>query len=302
MIATAFPYYTPAFSEYNVAQSAAVPFLDNDVNLVVSFATAVGKTVLAECCFAYHLKTDDVCRVAYVCPFRSLGSEKYEDWKASSQLSPFGLVLVTGDTVPSAEEYEKARIVVMTSESFDSKTRSGSWNDWLRSLNCIVFDEAHLIANPHRGGSVESAIMRVARINPKARIVLLSATMSNAVDLAKWVKALNGKETKCVCSSWRPNRVETDYVVVDKSEDKMDEAVRLAAESSDRKTVVFVHSKIVGAQIVKRLREKKVRSVFHNASVSLSQRRKIEEKFNDRMSGLNVLVSTSTLGAGVNIG
>jgi replicative superfamily II helicase len=41
--------------------------------------------------------------------------------------------------------------------------------------------------------------------------------------------------------------------------------------------------------------------VFHNASLSAAKRRKIEEVFGDANSGLNVLVSTSTLGAGVNL-
>ena len=42
-----FPYYQPPFPEYNVAQSAAVPLLDKDNNLVIAFPTAAGKTVLA---------------------------------------------------------------------------------------------------------------------------------------------------------------------------------------------------------------------------------------------------------------
>jgi len=52
-----FPYYTPPFAEYNVAQQAVLPFLAKDMNLVVSFATAVGKSVIAECCFGFHLQT-----------------------------------------------------------------------------------------------------------------------------------------------------------------------------------------------------------------------------------------------------
>ena len=66
--------------------------------------------------------------------------------------------------------------------------------------------------------------------------------------------------------------------------------------------IVFVHSKITGADIVKKLRSRGIRSAFHNASLSAGKRKKIEEAFNDMESGLNTLVSTSTLGSGVNIG
>jgi helicase len=301
MKATAFPYFTPPFAKYNVAQQAVVPFLDKDLNLVVSFATAAGKTVLAECCFGYHLQVDSDCRVVYVCPFKSLASEKFEEWKNTPQFSQHGLVLSTTDSRSGIEEHEAARLAVVTCESFDSKTRSRAYRKWLRTVSCVVYDEAHLMNDKSRGGAVEASLIRMTTINPDVRVVLLSATMGNAMELAKWVKKLNGKETKCITSSWRPTQIETDYVVVAGNQEKVDEAIRLASESTG-KIIVFVHSKVTGAEIVKRLRKMKVRAVFHNASVRPGTRAKIEKMFNDRMSGLNVLVSTSTLGAGVNIG
>jgi replicative superfamily II helicase len=297
----AFSYYQPSFAEYNVAQSAAIPYLDKDMNLVISFATAAGKTVLAECCFAYHLKTNENSKVAYVCPFKSLASEKYQAWQNEPQLSKYGLVMGTSDTDTEVAEYYAARLAVVTTESFDSKTRSASYREWIGSLSCVCFDEAHLLGDKGRGSALEASIMRIARENPRARLVLLSATMSNAIEIAKWVKSLNGKDTKCITSAWRPVKVEKEYHIVSDSEEKVEKAIELAAKNKDMKTIVFVHSKITGAIILKRLRACGVRCVFHNASLSLSRRKKIEERFSDRMSGLNVLISTSTLGAGVNL-
>jgi replicative superfamily II helicase len=299
---SAFSWYVPAFPEYNVAQSAAIPFLDKDVNLVVSFSTAVGKTVLAECCFAYHLKTNEKCRVTYVCPFRSLASEKYKEWTSESQLAKYGLVLGTGDTGAGLEEHLRARLAVVTTEAFDSKTRSGRWAGWLGSMSCVVFDEAHLLSDSGRGGALEASLMRFSRQNPSSRLVLLSATMSNAMDVAKWVKSLNGKPTKCITSLWRPTEVETKVVGVEGTDKKIEETIRIVSGMSGKKVVVFVHSKITGANIVRQLRREGTRSAFHNASLSSSKRKRIEDAFNDKDSGLNVLVSTSTLGAGVNIG
>jgi replicative superfamily II helicase len=297
-----YPYYQPSFFEYNVAQSAAVPFLDKDANLVISFATAAGKTVLAEGCFAFYLQSNPDCKVVYVCPFRSLASEKHEAWKNEPQLAKYGLTLSTGDTGINILEDDKARIVLTTSESFDSKTRSPAYRDLLRDVACVVFDEAHLMGDKNRGSSVEMSITRMARVNPKARLILLSATMGNAMELAKWLKYLNGKETKCIVSTWRPAKVETTYYPVSSYEEKVKNATKLAKDSQWFKTVVFVHSKITGADIVKRLRALGVRAAFHNASIPAGKRKMIEAKFNERMSGLNILVSTSTLSAGVNIG
>jgi len=200
------------------------------------------------------------------------------------------------------KDHLEGRLSITTSESFDAKTRSVHYADWLASLECVVFDEAHLLGDKHRGSSVEASMIRLTKINPTARLILLSATMGNAMEVAKWVKSLNGKVTKCVKSDWRPSKVNIEFIPVDGSDEKIDEAVRVAAEASMKKTVVFVHSKITGAKIVKLLRAKGVRAVFHNASVPSAKRRKIETAFNDKMSGMNVLVSTSTLSAGVNIG
>jgi len=665
MKTTAFPYYTPPFAEYNVAQQAVVPFLAEDLNLVVSFATAAGKTVLAECCFGFHLQSETECRVAYVCPFKSLASEKFQDWKDNSQFNEHGIVLSSTDSSAGIEDHEAARIAVITCESFDAKTRSRAYRDWLKSLSCVVYDECftgtstvvtekgimtmdevvkynlplralsychktnkaefkkivakrkkmlhrlwysieyhtghievthgqpvwveglgyiraetvregdiiyvnkelyfndengrerdsrhpvgrwksvryrngekckaessavnfaeatcrmevqkvekigfnpaerctkrriwkralsifnpfisrivgfkrvdlsfgekgrngrmavsnnpsdstgslvygrresrkefdenthgrifkdgkrtafflacgkmgsflssisgwkilvthvrregkgyiprhskelldsghgvqsdaedgrrvlfnvregvssrqkadickqknhsvwskrlfgkvekdlrknstvlsacydvevednsnlfvdgvlchncHLMNDKSRGGAVEVSMMRLTALNPSARLVLLSATMGNAMELARWVKTLNGKQTKCFVSTWRPSRIDTDYLPVQDNTEKVNEAVRLAVESRG-KTIVFVHSKLTGSEIVKKLRRLGVRAVFHNASVRSGIRAKMEAAFNDKMSGLNVLVSTSTLGAGVNIG
>ena len=298
MKTTDFPWYSPSFAEYNAAQAVAVPFLDKDVNLVISFPTASGKTAIGEAAMAYHLATNQDCRVAYVCPFKSLASEKFQAWTAESQLGKYGIALWSSD---SDDEGYDARLIVATLESFDSKTRSDRWERHIGSLSCVIMDEAHIIGDSPRGGAMEAAMMRLTEKNPSVRLILLSATMGNAGEIAKWVKSLNGKQTKSITSSWRPTKVQIEYDVISGNEEKVCKAVELAKKSSGQKTLVFVHSKITGRDIVKRLRKQRVRAVFHNASLSAARRRKIESIFGDSSSGLNTLVSTSTLGSGVNL-
>lgn len=293
------PYYNPPFAKFNVAQEAVVEFLDKDVNLVISFETAVGKTVLAEGCFAYHLLNDG--KVAYICPFKSLAEQKYDDWKDDPQLCSKGVVVSTSDIKTSPDECTNAGLLVATNESFDAKSRSRNYVQWMKSLECVVFDEAHMLADKSRGGALEAAMVRLSNINPKCRMVLLSASMSNTQEIAKWVKSLNGKVTKCIESSWRPTKINMEYYEVNGRFDMIDTAVDMAAESSG-KTIVFVHSKVVGNEIKKALKKKKLRCAFHNASLKSEVRKKVERAFNSSLSGLDVLISTSTLSAGVNIG
>jgi helicase len=298
MRTTEYAWYRPPFEEYNIAQRAVIPYCDQDVNMVVCFGTAVGKTVIAECCFGYHLNRDGC--VAYVAPYRSLCSEKYDQWSNDIHFERAGVAIKTGER--QSRNLEEAGLTVMTCESFDVRTRSqGKWREWIEKLDCVVFDEAHMIGDKSRGASLEASMMRLTAINPKCRLLLLSATMDNAIELAKWVKSLNGKNTKCFTSDWRPNQVDMIEMPVDGWDGMMDQAVNLASKK-EGKTIVFVHSKRVGADIAKRLRKEKIATAFHNASVQKRKREKIEKLFNDPNSGMDTLVSTSTLGAGVNIG
>jgi helicase len=295
-----YPWYRPDFYEYNVAQEAVVPFCDQDNNMVVCFGTAVGKTVIAECCFGFHVSNSG--RVAYVSPYRSLCVEKFTKWGEDVHFEDAGVAIQTGERRSCETKLLSAALTVMTSESFDSRTRIGGlWRDWMKSLDCVVFDEAHMIGDPRRGAAIESSLMRFSERNPDCRLVLLSATMDNAVDIAKWLKSLNHKQTKCFTSDWRPNEVDIIEFPEGGWEDMIDRTVGRACHGTG-KTIIFVHSKQVGATLVRRLKKAGVRTAFHNASVRRGLREKIEKAFDDPHSGLDVLVSTSTLGAGVNIG
>lgn len=299
MKVTDYSWYRPDFAEYNVVQASVVPFCDTDTNLVVSFAVATGKTVLAECCFAYHLANDG--NVAYVSPYRGLCSEKFNKWQDDVHFSDC-VAIHTGDKRSSDAALATAQLTVMTSESFDGRTRSlHKWGSWLGKLNCVVFDEAHMLGDPSRGAAIEASMLRLTEHNPECRLVLLSATMSNTKRVAQWVKSLNNKPTKCFNSDWKPSTVQVERFPVSGRQEMTDQAVNRASVKRG-KSIVFVHSKVLGKQLVKRLRKQRVKTVFHNASVSRKKRHQIEKAFNSTTSGLDVIISTSTLGAGVNIG
>ena len=289
-----YKWWTPSFAEYNAIQSAVIPFCDKDVNLVVAVPTAAGKTVIAECAFGYHVTNSENC--LYLCPFKALASEKIEAWEKTS-LAKNGIGIWSGDFT----EREEAGLVIGTLEAVDFAVKSGKMDDWVKSLGCLVLDEAHIIGD-NRGSVAENILMNVSELNPSCRLILLSATMGNAKEISAWVKSLNGKETKCISSNWRPFKV--DYRIYSESTvgGRMDKAVELVEQNRFVKTLLFVHSKKIGSELVKRLRENGIRSVFHNASVKPHLREKMEKEFNDPFSGLDVLVSTGTLGAGVNIG
>lgn len=265
----------------------------------------IHNTAMAECAFAYHLREMPKSKVIYISPFKGISDERLRQWKTDGQFSSYGILLNTGD-VGHVErtEYERNRFLIFTSESFDARTRSPNHYGWLSDVRCLVYDEAHLIAT-NRGGKMEAALIRFAALNPASRLIALSATMTNGIDLAKWMKSLNGKQTKFIQSEWRPSPLVYNFHMVsgNASADKLiDEAIRLARDNRGEKILMFVHSKKIGQQLAAALIRQGVLCDFHNASLSASKRAKLEKAFNDPMSGFDVLVSTSTLAAGVNIG
>jgi len=299
-----FPYFRFSFPEFNKAQEAAIPYVAADVNLVVSFPTATGKTAIAEAAFGYHLGCS-TGRCVYLSPYRSLSAEKYRRWINRSGLCERGIALSTGDRVATLDELQRARLILLTTESFDARTRSCAHKRWLSEVCCVVVDEAHLIGQKGRGGSVEVGLMRFTKANPTARIITLSATMSNAGQVARWVKSLNGKRTIKACGDWRPSKIITRFFTTNESDwdGKLRAAIeRISEASPGEKVIAFVHSKRFGKELAQAAKGHGISCAFHNASLSPKRREKIEREFDDPTSGLDVLISTSTLSAGVNIG
>ena len=185
-----YPHYRCQFEVFNVAQAAVVPFLDQDVNLVVTMPTAAGKTALAECAFGYHLARDDCSTVVYVSPYKSISAERHRAWMGDDQFSKYGILLDTGDTSPTSQQFCKSRLLITTSESLDFKLSKHNSRMWMSGMSCVVFDEAHFIGEQKRGPCMESAVMSVAKASPGARFIMLSATVSNPMQMAKWLKKL----------------------------------------------------------------------------------------------------------------
>lgn len=303
-----YPYFQCDFSEFNKAQQAVVPFFDKDVNLVLALNTGVGKTAIAECIFGYHLTTEQKSKVVYVSPFKSIGSEKLTKWSKNNQFKAHGILLCNGDSQPKPDEWKSKRLIVITYESFDSKSRNKDVS-WINDISCVVFDEAHMLGQEDRGSKIEACLMRITSINPKARIIFLSGTMGNSVELAKWIKMLNGKETRCIQSDWKPVKTILNFHQYDdtigfkKSEQEKLQTFYSLIKNIVRneKILVFVHSKRMGKVLIDFLKTKKIKCAFHNSSVPANIRKQMEEAFSDDNSGFNVLVSTSTLSAGINL-
>ncbi len=95
---------------------------------------------------------------------------------------------MTGDIV----EHSSASIVIMTTEVYRNmlleEVTVESISSELADVECVVFDELHYLSDKERGPVWEEAII----CSPQhVRLVGLSATVSNASDLAEWISRVH---------------------------------------------------------------------------------------------------------------
>ena len=175
-------------------QAEAIPIALQGHNLVVAIPTASGKSLIG-----YVPALDMMVRkgkkVLYIVPLKALASEKKDDFEKFSKLG-IKAHLSTGDLDSDDKNLQDADIIVATSEKADSMIRHGS--TWMEQVGLVIADEVHMIHDPGRGPTLEVILTKLMRRNRDLQIIALSATMSNAFDLAEWLHA------KLVESDWRP--------------------------------------------------------------------------------------------------
>lgn len=182
--------------------------LDPDRAFVLSLPTGSGKTFLAQLRVLATLDRYPESWVAYVAPSRALVREAYADLAAA--LRPHNIrvqklvasaeasVLLEEDEVPAISGNRTC--AVLTPERLDLYLRTSP--NLAARCRLVVVDEAHHIGDPHRGARLEALIGLLLTRWPEARPVLLSAFMSNADELAKWL----GNDAGAFHSTERPTR------------------------------------------------------------------------------------------------
>ena len=169
------------FRELHPPQAEAIPITLEGRNLVAAIPTASGKSLIG---YVAALKTlvEHRGRVLYIVPLKALASEKRDDFLRFSDLG-ITVHMSTGDLDYEDRGIEKADIVVATSEKADSMIRHGS--RWIDEVKLVIADEIHMIHDPGRGPTLEVALTKMMRRRSDLQVIALSATISNADDLAE---------------------------------------------------------------------------------------------------------------------
>ncbi len=180
--------------------------IDRGEHLVVAAPTGAGKTLVAAYAVAATLARGR--RIFYTTPIKALSNQKYQDFCA--QHGPHNVGLLTGDNNINGD----APVVVMTTEVLRNMLYAGSTLD---ALDIVVLDEVHYLQDAWRGLVWEEVIIHLPR---PVKLVCLSATVSNADELAGWIRTVRG-DTSLVTESRRPVELTNHYAVSERSGSKM---------------------------------------------------------------------------------
>jgi hypothetical protein len=183
---------------------------------VVSMPTGSGKSFLAEFAIAHALPHG---WVLYLSPTNALAHQIRRD--LSRALATFTDVKVSAFvggaeyTALSDEQIETASFVgVMTPEKCALALRL--YPAMFARCALCVFDECHLLNDYSRGAVADVLLAQLFRAAPNMRILLMSAMVSNADELAAWLSSVRKNEAVASKIKWRPSRAARGFVFVDK--------------------------------------------------------------------------------------
>ena len=311
VLTSMYPYAKWKFEKFNPVQSRIMDFYDQDASAIISAATSAGKTVIAEQFIAHEVRKRGG-KAMFLCPLRALAREKINDWTSKNHhFSDLKISICTGDyrlTKDRINELNEADIIIMTSEMLNHRSRNfkSEKNNWLKNINTVCVDESHLLTVPGRGDHLETGLMKFTEINPKARLVLLSATMPNVDQIADWVSySLTKKKTYLLSSKYRPVPLSIHYEAYDDEsnrydvleEEKINKALDIVEWYKNDKFLIFAHTKRTGERMKQSLKQIGIQVEFHNADLEGAKRAEVEDRFRND-STLRVMIATSTVAWG----
>ena len=187
--------------EPDTFQIKAMDSIDDDASVLVAAPTGSGKTLIAEYGIARARSLKK--RAFYTTPIKALSNQKYRD--LCDLYGAHRVGLVTGDNAVNPD----AEVVVMTTEVLRNMIYASSSR--LNDLGVVVLDEVHYLQDAYRGPVWEEVIIQ---LDPEVQLVCLSATVSNADEVAHWLSTVRGR-TDVVVETTRPIELVNHFAMHD---------------------------------------------------------------------------------------
>ena len=172
--------------------------------MLVSAPTGSGKTWIATQAISRNLSKG--LKSWYASPLKALSNAIYQEFCETFGTDVCGIL--TGDR----KENPNASIVVGTTEILRNQLYHAMHKGVSIETDLVILDEAHYLSDPERGVVWEEVLIYLPS---RVRLLLLSATISNAEEIAAWLRENRETETWVVRSEDRPVPLEMLFLFPD---------------------------------------------------------------------------------------
>ena len=189
----------------NHRQAIALGYLTPGISAAVSFPTGGGKSTLAELKIAAALLTKR--KVVTLVPTLALVDQTafvlqnaFLDYEVVGDLddeSSFSEIILLPEIIVTTPE----RCLMLQSLQAEA----------FADVGLIIFDECHLLHprsadRSRRSVDAMLCILNLTRTAPAADLLMISAMMQNAQEIAGWIAALTGRKALALDLAWKPTR------------------------------------------------------------------------------------------------
>ena len=175
-----------------------------DGDVLVSAPTGAGKTWIAIQAIKRNLKNN--LRTWYASPLKALSNSLYQAF--SEEFGSNSCGILTGER----KENTDAPVIVGTTEILRNQLYDNMHEGTNLNSDLVILDEAHYLSDPDRGVVWEEVLIYLP---PRVRLLLLSATLSNAEEVCGWLMKNRKTKTYVVKAEKRPVPLETLFLFPD---------------------------------------------------------------------------------------
>lgn len=260
----------------NRVQSKVFPSaFQSDENLLLCAPTGAGKTNVALLTIlrtlsnhrteSGHFRLNDF-KVVYIAPLKALVQEQVREF--GKKLEPYGIKVaeLTGDRNLTKQQISETQMIVTTPEKWDVITRKSTDTSYTNLVRLMIIDEIHLL-HDERGPVIESLVSRAVRksedTDEPIRLVGLSATLPNYIDVARFLRVDNEKGLFYFDSTYRPVPLAQKFIgITEKKAFKRYQAMndacyeKVMEYAGKQQVLIFVHSRKETAKTARFLRDK----------------------------------------------
>ncbi len=312
------------YPPYPVQEEALLSWFTAEKGVLVCAPTGTGKTLIAEAALFEALHSNTIAY--YTTPLIALTEQKFREMQAAAIRWGFkadDVGLVTGNRKVNPE----ARVLVVVAEILLNRLLHAEAFDFT-NVSAVVMDEFHSFADPERGVVWE---LSLGMLPKHVRLLLLSATVGNAVDFTMWMQRAHGRLLDLVQGTerrvplsyqWVPDLLLSEHLewMADGNDESRrtpalvfcfnrDECWEVAEQLKGKSLLADGQQKKLAVEIEKldfmkgvgpKLKQILFRGVgVHHAGLLPKYKQIVEDLFQQKL--LSVCVCTETLSAGINL-